>query len=63
MTGKQIAESLILGLLEKFPAKNFALSVVKDITSGPLKRGSRAGIPLLRPPFAICQKSHEPRFW
>ena len=48
--------------LEKFSAKNFALSDAKDNTSGPLNRGI-ANLPLLRTLLAIRQKSQEPSFW
>ena len=56
-TGKEIAESSRLELLEKFSANNFALSDAEDNTSGPLNRGGIADLPLLRTLLAICQKS------
>ena len=61
-TGKEIPESLRLGILEKFLANNFALSGAKDNTSGPLKRGGIADLPLLRTLVAIRQKSQDPHF-
>ena len=46
--GKEIPESSRLEFLEKFPAKNFALSDVEGNTSGLLNRGGIADFPLLR---------------
>ena len=62
-TGKEIAESSRLELLEKFSANNFAQSGAEDNTFGPLNRGGIADLPLLRTLLAICQKSQEPNFW
>ena len=62
-TGKEIPESLRLEFLEKFSAKNFALSDAEDHTSGPLNRGGIADLLLLRTLLAIRQKSREPIFW
>ena len=62
-TVKEIPESSRLELLEKFSANNFTLSYAEDNTSGPLKRGSIADLPLLRTLSAIPQKYREPRFW
>ena len=49
--------------MEKFLARNFALSDAEDNSSGPLNRGGIADLPLLRTLLAIRQKSQEPRFW
>ena len=46
--GKEIPESSRFEFLEKFLAKNFALSDAEDNTSGPLNRGGIADLPLLR---------------
>ena len=62
-TGKEIPEPSRLEFLEKFSAKNFALSDAKDNTSGPLNRGGIADLPLLRTLLAIRKKSQEPSFW
>ena len=62
-TGKEITELSRLELFEKFLANYFALSDVKDNTSGPLNRGGIADLPLLRTLLAIRQKSREPSFW
>ena len=56
-TGKEIPESSRLEFLEKFSANNFALSEAEDSTSGPLKRGGIADLPLLRTLLAIHRKS------
>ena len=56
-SGKEIPESSRSGSLEKFSANSFALSDAEDNTSGPLKRGDIADLPLLRTLLAICQKS------
>ena len=56
-TGKEIPESSRLEFLEKFSVNNFALSDAKDNTSGPLKRGGIADLPLLRTLLGIRQKS------
>ena len=60
---KEIPESLRLEFLEKFLAKNFALSKAEDNTSRQLNRGGIADLPLLRTLSPIRQKSREPRFW
>ena len=52
-TGKKISESSRLEFLEKFLANNFASSDAEDNTSGPLNRGSRGDLPLLRTLLAI----------
>ena len=62
-TGKEIPESLRIEFLEKFSAKNFALSHAEDNTSRPLNRGGIADLPLLRTLLAIRQKLQEPSFW
>ena len=62
-TDKEIPESSRFEFLEKFLARNFALSDAEDNTSGPLNRGGIANLPLLRTLLAIRQKSHEPSFW
>ena len=56
-SGKEIPESSRLGSLEKFSANCFDLSDAEDNTSGPLKRGDVADLPLLRTLLAIRQKS------
>ena len=61
-TGKEIPESSRLEFLEKFSAKNFALSDAEDNTSELLNRGGIADLPLLRTILAFCQKSREPGF-
>ena len=65
-TGKEIPETSRGShqeFLEKFLANNFVLSDAEDNTSGPLKRGGTADLPLLRTLLAIHQKSREPSFW
>ena len=62
-TGKEIPESSILELKEKFSANNFPLLDAKANTSGLLNRGGIADLPLLRTLLAIRQKSTEPSFW
>ena len=62
-TGKEAPESSRLEFKEKFSANNFALSDAEGNTSGPLKRGGIADLPLLRTLLAIRQKSREPSFW
>ena len=62
-TGKEITESSRFEFLEKFSANNFTLSDVEDNTSGPLNRGGRADLRLLRTLLAIRQKSQESSFW
>ena len=62
-TAKEIPESSRFEFLEKFLANNFALSDAEDTTSGLLKRGGIADLPLLRTLLAISQKSREPSFW
>ena len=47
-TGKEISESSRLEFLEKFLARNFALSDAQDTTSSPLNRGGIADLPFLR---------------
>ena len=61
--GKEIPESSRLEFLEKFLAKNFALSDAEDNTFSPLNRGGITDLPLLRTLLAIHQKFHEPSFW
>ena len=53
--GKTGKDSSILEFLEKFSVNSFALSDGEDSTSGPLNRGSIAGLPLLRTLLAIHQ--------
>ena len=60
-TGKEIPESSRLEFKEKFSANNFALSGAEDNTSGPLNRGGRADLLLLRTLLAIC-RSHKSKF-
>ena len=62
-TGIEIPESSRLEFLERFSAKNFALSDAENNTSGRLHRGCIADLPLLRTLLTICQKSQEPSFW
>ena len=62
-TGKEIPESSRLEFLEKFLANNFALSDAEDNTSGPLNKGGKTDLPLLRRLLTIRQKSREPSFW
>ena len=52
-----------LEFLEKFSAKNFALSDAEDSTSRLLNRGGIADLPWLKTLLAIRQKSQEPCFW
>ena len=47
-TGKEIPESSRLEFLEKFLANNFTLSDAEDNTSGPLNKGGKTDLPLLR---------------
>ena len=54
-TGKEIPESSGLEFLEKFSAKNFALSDAEDNTSGPLNSGGIGDLPLLRTLLTIHQ--------
>ena len=61
--GKEIPESLRLEFTVKFSANTFALSDVEDNTFGPLNRGGKADLHLLRTLLAIRQKSLEPSFW
>ena len=56
-TGKEIPESSRLECKEKFSANNFGLSDAEDNTAGPLNRGGRADLPLLRKLLVIHQKS------
>ena len=53
LEGKEIPESSILEFLEKFLAKNFALSDAEDNTSGSLNRRGQADLLLLRVLLAI----------
>ena len=62
-TGKGIPESSRLDFVEKFVAKNFALSDTEDNTSGPLNEESITDLSSLRTLLAIRQKSREPSFW
>ena len=52
-TGEEITKSSRLEFLEKFLAKNFALSDAEDNTSGPLNKGGISNLPLLRTLLAI----------
>ena len=52
-----------LEFLEKFSAKNFALSDAKGNTSRPLNRGGIVDLPLLGILLEILQKSQEPSYW
>ena len=61
-TCKKIWEPSRLEFLEKFSAKNFALSDREFNTSGPLNRGGIADIPLLRTLLAIPKKWRKPNF-
>ena len=56
-TSTEILDSSRLEFLEKFFAKNFALSDAEGNTSRPLNRGGIADLPLLRTRLVICQKS------
>ena len=58
-SGNEIHESSRLEFLEKFSAKNFALSNTEDNVSGLLNRGGIADLPLLKAVLAIRQKSRE----
>ena len=49
--------------LETFLANNFALSDAENNTSGPLNRGGKADLPLLRTILAARQKSRDTNFW
>ena len=62
-TGKEIPELSRLEFLEKFLAKNFALSDAEDNTSGSPNRGGITDLTLLRTLLAVCQKSRERGFW
>ena len=59
LEGKEIPESLRLELFDKFLVNNFVLSDAEDNTSGPLNRGVRADLPLLKTLLAIRHKSPE----
>ena len=62
--GKEISESSRLEFLGKSLANNLPLSDAEYNTSGLLKRGGMADLPLLRTLSAICQKSLAPySFW
>ena len=52
-TGKEIPVSSRLEFLEKFSAKNFALSDAEDNTSRSVNRGGIADLPLLKTILAI----------
>ena len=56
-TGKEIPTLSRLQYLEKFSAKNFALSDAEDKACGLFNRRDIADLPLLRTLLAICQKS------
>ena len=60
--GKDIPESSSLKFLEKFLANDFALPDAEGNTSGLLRRGGIADLPLLRTLLAIHQRSREPCF-
>ena len=62
-TGKEMPEPSLLEFLEKFLAKNFALSDADHNTSVLLNRGGIADLSLLRTVLVSCQKSQEPSFW
>ena len=62
-TGKEMPEPSLLEFLEKFLAKNFALSDADHNTSVLLNRGGIADLSLLRTVLASCEKSKEPSFW
>ena len=62
-TGKEIPESSRLEFLSKLSENNFALWDAENNTSGPLNRGGKADLTLLRTLLAISQKSREPSFW
>ena len=62
-TGKEIPESSRFEFLEKFLAKNCALSEAEGNASKLLNRGGIADLPLLRTLLSLCQKSREPSFW
>ena len=59
LEGKEIPESLRLELFDKFLVNNFVLSDAEDNTSGPLNRGVKADLPLLKTLLAIRHKSPE----
>ena len=59
LEGKEIPESLRLELFDKFLVNNFVLSDAEGNTSGPLNRGVRADLPLLKTLLAIRHKSPE----
>ena len=61
-TGKEIPESLRIEFLQKFSAKNFALSDAEDNISRLLNSKGIADLPLLRTLLEFCQKSREPSF-
>ena len=61
-TGKEIPESLRIEFLQKFSAKNFALSDAEDNISGPLNNKGIGDLPLLRTLLEFCQKFREPSF-
>ena len=61
--GKEILETSRLELSQRFLVVNFALSDAEDNTSGPLNRGGKADLPLLRTLLVIWQKSQESDFW
>ena len=52
-TGKEIPVSSRLEFLERFSAKNFALSDAEDNTSRSVNRGGIADLPLLKTILAI----------
>ena len=52
-TSKEKPESSRIEFIEKFSAKNSALSDAEDNTSRPLNRGGIADLPLLRTLLAI----------
>ena len=62
-SGKEIPDPSRLEFLEKFSANSSALSDAEDNTSGLLKRGGLADLPLLRTLLAHHQKPREPSFW
>ena len=62
-TGKRIPESSRIEFLEKFSANSFALSDAEDNSSGLLKSGGIADLPLLKTQLTTTQKSREPSFW
>ena len=62
-TRHELPESSRLELLEKFLAKNFALSDAEDNTSGSLNRGGIGDLLLLKTLLQIRQKYRESSFW